>query len=356
MAKLIKCTACGKEISRNAKSCPNCGQPKKKTSLFSWFVAICFGLWLISTLIPNPSNPNRKMAHIQKTAERAQAKQQNLQEEAEKIFAKNPEQVLQEISTYVESKNWWMVKTKTELLLGVDNADIRKLYDEAVAAIEKEKEEKQKQEQERLATEFKEKRTALVAELRKEIANGNYGYAKIVGADYTSVADKEFKDLHDTAVKKQAAEAAAAPWSYSQNDDPMSKGKTYYASIESSNTVRFDFPYSGTQHGTLTLRTDPKYGKDVIFSIERGQILCPSYDGCTIQVRFDDENATSYSASAAADNSTETVFIRNYSQFVEKMMKAKRVRISMNIYQEGAPVFDFDISGFNVGKYKPKMQ
>jgi hypothetical protein len=69
-------------------------------------------------------------------------------------------------------------------------------------------------------------------------------------------------------------------------------------------------------------------------------------------VRFDDENPTSYSAAGSADNSTETIFIHNYSRFVEKMMRAKRVRISVNIYQEGAPVFDFDVSGFNAKKYK----
>lgn len=354
MAKLIKCTTCGKEISKNAKSCPSCGQPNKKTSPFTWFVAICFGVWVISILIPDSPSPGSKMADMQRRAAQEQAKQQDLREEAEKAFAKNPAQVLLEISTYAENRNWLMVKTKTELLLGAGNADIKKFYDESVTEIAREEEEKQKQEQERLVTEFKEKRATLFAELKKEIGNGNYGYAQTIGANYIPVADKEFKDLHDIALKKQAAEAAAAPWTYSQNDDPMSKGKTYYASIISSNTVEFDFPYSGAQHGRLTLRTDPKYGKDVIFTIERGQILCSSYDGCTIRVRFDDEEATSYSASAAADNSTETIFIPNYSRFVEKMMKAKRVRISMNVYQEGAPVFDFDVSGFNAGKYKPK--
>lgn len=290
-----------------------------------------------------------------------QANQQDLREDAVKDFAKNPDKVLQEISTYVENKNWLMVKTKTELLLDSGNVDIKKLYDEAVAELTKEEEEKQKQQQERLTSEFKEKRTDLISELKKEIAHENYANAERIGTEYLAVSDKEFKNLHDTAVekqkivaKRQALEAAAAPWSYSQNDDPMSKGKTYYASVSSSNTVQFDFPYSGTQNGRLTLRTDPRYGKDVIFSIEKGQILCPSYDGCSVLVRFDEENPASYSASGAADNSTETIFIRNYSRFVEKMMKAKRVRISVNIYQEGSPVFDFDVSGFNKDKYKPK--
>ena len=118
--------------------------------------------------------------------------------------------------------------------------------------------------------------------------------------------------------------------------------------------MNFDFPYSGEQHATLNLRVDPRYGKDVIFRIERGQILCHSYEDCTVLVRFDDGKAVNYTAVGAADNSTETIFIRNYGRFVENMLKAKMVRISTNIYQEGAPVFEFDVSDFDQNKYKPK--
>lgn len=145
-----------------------------------------------------------------------------------------------------------------------------------------------------------------------------------------------------------------AQWLYSQSKDPMSKGTTYNAQVLSSNTVNFDFPYAGSQNARLTLRDDPRYGKDLIFSIEKGQILCHSYEDCTVLIRFDDEKATNYSAVGPADNSTETIFIRNYSRFVEKMLKAKRVRISMNIYQEGSPVFEFDVSDFDRNKFRPK--
>lgn len=264
------------------------------------------GVIALLTYIGASDSPSRKMASLQEKVVQAQVEQTDLKEEAEKTFAENPDKVLQQISSHAENKNWQAVKIKTEILLGAENSEIKKLYDKAVSELIKEEEEKQKQAQEHLA--------------------------------------------------KEAAEVSAGLWSYSENDDPMSKGKTYYASILSSNTVQFDFPYSGTQHGTLTLRTDPKYGKDVIFSIEKGQILCSSYDGCTVRVRFDDEDAASYSAAGAADNSTEAIFIQNYGRFVEKMIKAKRVRISMNVYQEGSPVFDFDVSGFNVNKYKPKSQ
>ena len=155
-------------------------------------------------------------------------------------------------------------------------------------------------------------------------------------------------------VSTPAPKLPGSQWLYHQRDDSMGKGVIYQAQVSSSNTVNFDFPYSGTQHATLTLRTHPRNGKDIIFSIEKGQILCRSYEDCTVLVRFDDEPPTNYSAVGAADNSTETIFIRNYDRFIGKVSKARRVRIAANIYQQGAPVFEFDVSSFDQGKYKPK--
>lgn len=146
--------------------------------------------------------------------------------------------------------------------------------------------------------------------------------------------------------------AEVVQWRYSHDEDGMGKGVNHEAAIDSVNTVEFDFPYSGPQQATLTMRNHPRYGKDVLLSIERGQILCQSYESCTVLVRFDDEAAVRYAALSPADNSTETIFISNYRRFAQKMLKAKRVRISANIYQEGSPVFEFDVSEFSQEQYK----
>ena len=140
-------------------------------------------------------------------------------------------------------------------------------------------------------------------------------------------------------------------WSYSQEEDEMSKGTVYFAKVSSINTVNFDFPYAGEQHATLTLRYSSRHGKNVLFQIEKGQFLCPSYEECAVLVRFDDEQAVTYSGIGPSDNSTVTIFIQNYSRFLQKLLKAKRVRIAANIYQQGAPVFNFDVSGFDQNSY-----
>lgn len=145
-----------------------------------------------------------------------------------------------------------------------------------------------------------------------------------------------------------------AQWSYRQEDDEMGKGQSNFARVISLNTVNFGFPYSGEQHASLLIRSHPRHGKNILFSIEKGQILCSSYSGCSVLVRFDDEDAKRYSANETADNSTETVFISNYDKFIGKLQKAKRVKISVDVYQQGSPVFEFDVSGFDASKYRPK--
>lgn len=57
---LVKCKECGQDVSQKAKSCPKCGAPiKKKTSWFTWVVAIFFILWLIGYIGTKGSSNNQ---------------------------------------------------------------------------------------------------------------------------------------------------------------------------------------------------------------------------------------------------------------------------------------------------------
>lgn len=153
---------------------------------------------------------------------------------------------------------------------------------------------------------------------------------------------------------KAGDDGSGKQWEYTASEDKMSGGTTYFASVKSTNTVNFDFPYRGEQHATLDLRVDPKFGKDTIFSIERGQLLCRSYQGCTVLVRFDNGKPIKYSATGPSDGSSKYLFISNYEQFLNNMKKAKIVRISPEVYNNGNPVFEFDVTGFSQDKFRPK--
>jgi hypothetical protein len=150
-----------------------------------------------------------------------------------------------------------------------------------------------------------------------------------------------------------AVELTGRQWHYNVSEEKMTGGLRRTAVVESTNTVEFGFPYSGAQNGRLILRTESR-DKDGMFRIEKGQILCTSYDGCTVQVRFDDDKPSSFSATTAADHSSDVVFLNDYNRFLAKMRKAKRVRISLDVYQNGRPVFDFDVSGFDFNKFQAK--
>jgi len=150
--------------------------------------------------------------------------------------------------------------------------------------------------------------------------------------------------------------AKTTQWTYYVVEDKMSGRAARQAAVKSTNTLEFRFPYQNPQHATLLLRAHPRYGKNVIVEIERGQFLCPSYDGCAVLVRFDEGSATKYSAFPPADHSSDAVFIQNYQSFVSRMLKVTRVRIEAEFYQEGSPTLDFDVSGFDEAKYNPEPQ
>lgn len=164
------------------------------------------------------------------------------------------------------------------------------------------------------------------------------------------------KQRADEARIREQAEAAerqadAGKWSYYSDTDPMAGRPAHTASIQSENAVDFGFPYQGSQHATLTLRNHPSYGHDVFLRLEQGQILCPSYEDCTVRVRFDDGPAERWTGVGPSDNSTTTVFIRNYSRFLQRMRNSRVVRIQIEVYQEGAPVFEFRVGGFDGARY-----
>jgi hypothetical protein len=209
---------------------------------------------------------------------------------------------------------------------------------------------------------FRERASAIVAEFRpagwkdEDVARlSSLADTVTLFGDTTHAPVREWlvaKREGDERRLREQAEAAeraadAAKWSYSSATDPMTSRVARTATIQSENTVNFDFPYQGEQRGRLMLRNHPSYGRDILLHIGSGQFLCPSYDGCSVRIRFDEGPAERWHANAAADHSTTVIFISGYSRFVERMRRARTVRIQAEIYQEGSPTFEFRTGGFD---------
>jgi len=167
--------------------------------------------------------------------------------------------------------------------------------------------------------------------------------------------------------------ASAAPparvgseWMYGVIKDPMTDAKVLYADVTSTNAVNFGFPYSGVQHATLQLFADPRsHGLRAMLHIEKGQLLCAP-QACVVRVRFDGSPVIDYPGQSPSDGDSTMLIIEDAptsfettdrmneyasdDSFSGLLLKAKRIRISAEVYQEGSPTFVFDVRGLNQDK------
>lgn len=140
------------------------------------------------------------------------------------------------------------------------------------------------------------------------------------------------------------------PWLYSTDipggiTDEMTGKEIRYAATTSTNSHDLHWPYGNGVTATLRLRKHPRYGKDVIIELTAGQILCDSYDGCQISVRFDEKPMQIFIGSPPSDHANTTIFLSGYVKFVKATRAAQKVTVEIPLYQDGNRAFTFNVSG-----------
>ena len=138
-----------------------------------------------------------------------------------------------------------------------------------------------------------------------------------------------------------AFSVSATTWDYRQWPDSMTGRMDVRATLGSENSLSLPFPYSGKNKGLLSVRQHPKYGLDVFVSIEKGQTMCSSYRGCTIQIRFDEGQPIEFSGRPPADNSTNVVFLNGRQRFISYARKASTIRVQLTVFQAGDQTIEF---------------
>jgi hypothetical protein len=143
---------------------------------------------------------------------------------------------------------------------------------------------------------------------------------------------------------RQAAETGSlGSWRYALKEDRMGGGQTKTAITLSKNEISFGFPYQGSQKATLSLRAHPRYGRDVILSVPKGQFIC-GVSGCSVTVRFGNGKPQRYSVSPPDDHSSNVLFIEGHDRFVANARKVDKLLIEAAFYQEGNRVFEFEVT------------
>jgi hypothetical protein len=162
----------------------------------------------------------------------------------------------------------------------------------------------------------------------------------------TPAADKSANTTTpESPTAKSETDKPETKWSYRDRKDEMRGTSSHEASVTSENTVDLDFPY-GEQQGEITVRRDPKSGLNVMFSVEKGQIICNNITNTTISVKFDDGPVQKLPCTDASDGSNNVAFFTNGSRMLAGLKKAKRTVIEAEFFQKGNQQFVFTTAGF----------
>lgn len=133
---------------------------------------------------------------------------------------------------------------------------------------------------------------------------------------------------------------ALAQWTASTQLDEMSGKPWRIQSVRSSNSLKFDAPYRGANIATLTVRQHSTNGTDVIFGIERGQIV-----NDVVTVKFDDDDPVQFRYSGASDGSRNVIFLSEKAKFIDRARSASRVLVEFTAYANGESIARFSTPG-----------
>lgn len=169
-------------------------------------------------------------------------------------------------------------------------------------------------------------------------------------AEREALAKKKEAERKALAAKREAERIARGEWNYYPITDNATGKTAKLGSLTSKNSMNFGSPYSGEQYGRFTVINHPRYGVNAYLSIERGQLLCNNYNNPNILVRFDDGPAVRYSCSEPADYSSDTVFINNVGGLEAGMKTAKKMFITVSVYDEGSRTWEFNVRNYDSSK------
>jgi len=135
--------------------------------------------------------------------------------------------------------------------------------------------------------------------------------------------------------------AAADPWSYESETDKMTGQSKHFATLFSDNSIDLPFPYSGANRGTLLIRQKAKGSNEVMFMIQKGQMMCRSYRPCTVSIRFDSKQPLKFEGTGNSSSDPTVTFIQSANTFVQEAKKAKKILVQVDLYQAGLQIFEF---------------
>lgn len=171
--------------------------------------------------------------------------------------------------------------------------------------------------------------------------SGNRGPSNnYLAADSDTLAEESVDTLAG-ADSDTPGEGIETGWERTVKTDPMNDSKSIFVTINSDNSNNVGGPY-GEVTVQLMVRKMKKYGTDVIIQSSDGQIYGSEYNNDNyVTIRFDSGSPMRFYFDEAADGSSDYIFLRKRSTFIEKAKKAKKITVEIPYYQAGRQIFYF---------------
>ena len=134
-------------------------------------------------------------------------------------------------------------------------------------------------------------------------------------------------------------------WTYSEFNAPLQDAPAHLASVNSSNEIHLNAPYSDVK-ASLVLRRGPGYGYDSLIRLMGdGQFTC-SFDACSIAARFDGGPVIRFPATdQSQDGSTGAIFIDATPRLVSLLKRSKTAVFDLQFFEAGDQEVSFNVAG-----------
>lgn len=164
------------------------------------------------------------------------------------------------------------------------------------------------------------------------------------GSSGTKKTDETASNGDGTEVSQtEDTKTPKTKWIYNERINEMTDDKIFFAQIEANEELEFDFPYNGGTKVWITLRKNSA-DTDAWLSISKnkGQFISNIMGNKSVLVRFDDRPAEKYTYSDPSDYSSDVIFIKNATKFINNLKTSQKTIIQCEFFNEGVQTIRFD--------------
>ncbi len=159
------------------------------------------------------------------------------------------------------------------------------------------------------------------------------GSTGLAGAPTDSSRQRSDDSINITQPNSRSG-AQPGRWTYENT------GRTVYkASINSTNLIQFEYPYTGGSTATLSIR-EKDGSTQAYIDVSNGQFN-RSFQNGTARIRFDGKSPVTYSLLAAANGRANIIFFDEVRQLINQIKASKSMSVDVRFDGQPARLIEF---------------